>query len=461
MSRYGDWCARHEEAPIVDPLRLIGAGGLVVIAPHPDDESLGVSGLLVAAAGAERAVALVALTDGEGSHRNSREWGPERLAGRRREEQAQAMAELGCEAAPILRLALPDGAARWHPDFETAAERVARLCDETNASALASTVPFDPHPDHEAAALLAEAVHRLRPHLRRLSYPVWSLRHEADKEVDVAGLHPFRVETPIVEKARAIARHETQMGALVTDDPEGFALPDWFLRHHQGPFEAVFWHAMPGAAPGAEHFAALYAGDNDPWNVRSSSYEIGKRADVLGFVDASEAWRADADDPREKGGRGPPARDGRAIETGCGEGFLSAELAQRFAEVVGFDLDPNIVERANRRHGEGGRVSFRVGRMPTDFPDLGFDLLVLSEMLYFLSEEEIETLLTLACRHARPGAALLMVNYLGPTQTPLSGDDAADFLLLAASGKLRPERSERRERYRVDLLRFDAPDRAG
>lgn len=436
MSRYGDWCARHDAAPIVDPLLLIGTGGLVVIAPHPDDEALGASGLLVAAAREGRPVGLVALTDGEGSHRRSAEWPPERLAARRREEQAAAMAELGHEDAPILRLALPDGASRWHDDFAGAAERVAAFCDEIGATALASTVLFDPHPDHEAAALLAQAVQRLRPHLRGLSYPVWSLRHPAEIEVDVEHLHPFRVETPIVEKARAIARHETQMGGVVTDDPEGFALPDWFLRHHQGPFECVFWHQMPGTPPGAEHFETLYRGDNDPWGARDSAYEIEKRAALL------EALGEE--------------RGESALEFGCGEGHISAALKDHFRTVAGFDLDPNIVARAQARHGEPGRVSFAVARMPGDFPDIRFDLLVLSEMLYFLTEPEIETLLSEACRHAKPDARLALVNYLGPTETPLSGDDAADFLLMTAE-KLTLERSERRDRYRIDVLRFRAP----
>lgn len=438
MSRYGDWCARHDAAPMVDPLLLAGPGGLVVIAPHPDDEALGAAGLLVAMAHAGRQVGLVALTDGEGSHRQSAEWPADRLAARRREEQAMAMAELGCEDAPILRLALPDGASRWHDDFTGAAERVAAFCDEIGATALASTVPFDPHPDHEAAAILAGDVHRLRPHLRRLSYPVWSLRHPEDTEVDVEGLYPFRVETPIVEKARALSRHETQMGTVVADDPEGFALPDWFLRHHQGPFECVFWHKMPGSPPGAEHFARLYDGDRDPWGARDSAYEVEKREALLAFLG-------------EEGGE-------RAVEFGCGEGHVAAALAGRFEEVAGFDLDPGIVARAQTRHGVPGRVSFEAGRMPEQFPEGHFDLLVLSEMLYFLTEPEIEALMVGACRHAKPGARMVLVNYLGPTETPLSGDDAADFLLMIASEKLTLERSERRERYRMDLLRFRAPD---
>ncbi len=78
-------------------------------------------------------------------------------------------------------------------------------------------------------------------------------------------------------------------------------------------------------------------------------------------------------------------------------------------------------------------------------------------MLYFLTEPEIETLLSRACRKSQPGAGLLLVNYLGRTDTPLSGDDAADFLRMVAAEKLTLERSIRRDRYRLDLLRFRAP----
>ncbi|WP_062209814.1 bifunctional PIG-L family deacetylase/class I SAM-dependent methyltransferase [Aureimonas sp. AU12] len=429
---YGEWRARHEAAPVTDPLTLIGAGGLVVIAPHPDDESLGAAALITAAALGGRKVGLVALTDGEGSHRGSTEWPAERIAERRRSEQALALRELGAGEAEILRLALPDGASRWHPDFALAADAVAHLVDETGATALAATVGFDPHPDHEAAALLAEAVAALRPGLRILLYPVWSLRHPDDHPVEVEALHPFRLVTPLAEKARALARHETQMGGVVHDDPDGFTLPDWFLRHHQSPFESVFWRRRPGRPPGPEHFAALYAGNGDPWHARTAAYEIAKREAVLAFLG--------------------DARFGAALELGCGEGHLTAALAALCDRAHGLDGDAGIVSRATLAHDGVPGLGFTHGRLPADFPAGRYDLVVLSEVLYFLAEPEIEAVLASAAAQCEPGATMLLVNYLGPTDTPLSGDDAADFLIASAAHHWSLERSERAEHYRLDRL---------
>ncbi|MBB3950355.1 bifunctional PIG-L family deacetylase/class I SAM-dependent methyltransferase [Aureimonas jatrophae] len=433
--RYGEWVERQNGAPLADPLDLVGPGGLVVIAPHPDDESIGASTMIAATAASDRSLGLVAVTDGEGSHRGSPSWSAPRIAERRRAEQAAAMGELGADRARVLRLALPDGGSRWADGFDGAARRVAEFCAELGATALLTTPVFDPHPDHEAAAELGARVQALLPQIRLLLYPVWSLRHGNDDDVPADALHPFRLAAPLDAKRRAIARHETQNGGVIHDDPTRFALPDWFLAHHLSGSESVFWSPMPGSPPGAEHFSRLYRGGRDFWGVRDQPYEVAKREAAAAFLGD---WR---------GARGQ--------ELGCGEGFLAARLlgAGAVREMLGIDLDPTIIERANQTHGSLPGARFRQGRMPDDFPDDPFDLLVVSEMLYFLNEPEIADLVERMSRRARPGARCLLVNYLGPTETPLGGDAAADFLRASASGRWRPLRSERRpDGFRLDLL---------
>ncbi|WP_062012757.1 PIG-L family deacetylase [Aureimonas sp. AU4] len=433
--RYGDWTQRQHDAPPADPLDLVGPGGLVVISPHPDDESIGASAMIAAAAAAGRPIGLVALTDGEGSHRGSPSWPPARIAERRRAEQQAAMEELGAGAARVLRLSLPDGGSRWADGFTDAAAAVARFCEELGATALMTTPVFDPHPDHEAAAELGTRVQALMPGIRLILYPIWSLRHGAEDEIPAAGLHPFRLAAPLDRKRRAIARHETQGGTLILDDPEGFGLPDWFLDHHLAGSESVFWSPMPGSPPDAEHFSRIYQGGRDFWGVRDRPYELAKREAAAAFLG--------------------PWRGARGLELGCGEGFLAARLLASGAvrNILGIDLDPGIVERARQTHASLPGASFRQGRMPEGFPDEPFDLLVVSEMLYFLDEREIAALLSRATRNAPPGALCLLVNYLGPTGTPLDGDAAADFLRASAAGGWRPVRSERRaEGFRLDLL---------
>ncbi len=266
-------------------------------------------------------------------------------------------------------------------------------------------------------------------------HAVWSLRHREDDEVPSEGLHPFSLAAPLERKRRAIERHETQHGLVIADDPGGFALPDWFLAHHLAGVEHVFWSPAPGSPPGADHFSRLYGDGRDFWGVRDRPYEVAKREAAAAFLGG---WRG-----------------ARGLELGCGEGFLSARLlrAGTVGAIVGIDLDPGIVARARQTHGSLEGAAFRQGRMPEDFPDAPFDLLVVSEMLYFLDEREIAGLVERATQAAGPGALCLLVNYLGPTGTPLGGDAAADFLRACAAGRWRPVRQERRsEGFRLDLL---------
>ncbi|KQT68934.1 MULTISPECIES: PIG-L family deacetylase [unclassified Aureimonas] len=431
----GLWNGMMAAAPVAPAERLIGDGGLVVLSPHPDDETLGASALLLAAGRLGRRIGLVALTDGEGSHRASRQMPPPSLAALRVEEQRAAMAALGCAGAEELRLSLPDGASGRSPGFEEAAARIAALCDRIGATALAAPHPDDPHPDHHAAAELARRVRALRPALRLLHYEVWSRRLPPDAPFRSEGLVAFKVATDIARKRGAIACHRSQLGLVVSDDPEGFVLPGWFLAAQEDPLERYGWEAMPGHVPGPEHFARLYAGDGDPWHVRSSAYEADKRAASLAMLE----------------GR----RYASALEAGCGEGFLSRGLVEAgiAGAILGVDREPAIVERARART-TSPDVRFAVGAMPDALPEGAFDLVLLSEVLYFLNEAGLAALAGALSARMVPGAHLLLVSYLGPTDTPLGGREAADVFAACLGAGAKTVRVSSTPDYRIELLEW-------
>ncbi|WP_182086507.1 bifunctional PIG-L family deacetylase/class I SAM-dependent methyltransferase [Aureimonas sp. ME7] len=431
----GAWNARVAEAPVAEVERLIGAGALVVVSPHPDDETIACSGLVLGAVRLGRPVGLVALTDGGHSHPGSREYPPQRLATIRVEEQRQALAQLGCTPAAELRLGLPDGASGRDPAFPAAVELVIELCRRLGATALAAPHPDDPHPDHHAAAALALEVRRALPSLRILFYEVWTRRLPPETPFRDAGLTPFRVATDPALKARALDEHASQLGRVVRDDPQGFVLPPWFLRALDTPMEWVSWLAMPGAVPAPEHFARLYADDGDPWHARSSAYEAEKREAAVRLL----------------GSR----RYERALEAGCGEGHLTAALVQTGVarSGLGVDREPAIVERAARRYGETG-AAFRVGSLPDDLPDGPFDLVVFSEVLYFLDEDTLGKLARRLPALLTEGADLLLVSYLGPTDTPLPGREAADFLVASLGSRVTCQEIRETPDYRMERLEW-------
>lgn len=175
---------------------------------------------------------------------------------------------------------------------------------------------------------------------------------------------------------------------------------------------------------GASHdrrarFEAMFAADPDPWGFRTRASEQAK-------------FRATRD---TLAGR----RYARGIEVGCANGELTGFLAPQCRRLDALDVAQSALELA-RAHvdaqGRGDRVRFRQAEVPRDWPDGPADLIVLSEVLYFLTPDELGTLATRIAGTLEPGGDLLVVNFTGPTEEPLSGRQAADRLCAALSAQV-------------------------
>jgi len=158
--------ARLAAVPAASAGDLVPPGArLVVVAPHPDDEILACGGLLQLLA---RPPLLVAVTDGEASHPGSAAWPPERLRATRPGETLAALACLGIDAAPMLRLGIPDGGVKAaEADL---AQQLAGIVEPGDV--LVTTWRYDGHPDHEATARACAAAAAQRG-ARLLEVPIW------------------------------------------------------------------------------------------------------------------------------------------------------------------------------------------------------------------------------------------------------------------------------------------------
>lgn len=216
------------DAPPVALDELAPPGGLLVLVPHPDDESLGCGRALAAAAAAGRRIAIVLLTDGEGSHPGSASHPPRTLAALRAREMEAALWLL-VDGVHLrgLRLGLPDGRTTPAAALDRADE-VERLSREVGARAIWTTWGRDPHCDHEAAAALAGALGR------RLGVPVWSYAvwgRFGDAGKGASGVRRFDDPAQAARKSAAIAAHRSQMTRLVDDAPDAFVMPPALARH--------------------------------------------------------------------------------------------------------------------------------------------------------------------------------------------------------------------------------------
>jgi len=221
-----------DEAPVGLAV-LAPDGGIGVLAPHPDDESLGCGGLIATALDQGRAVCVVALTDGSGSHPGSKAISPPQLAAMRGRELRCALAALGLPPWGLLATGLPDGALS-SADLGLVCNRIIERFAPLGVRHVFAPVGDDPHPDHRAAYAIAGRV------AAGLGAALWVYPVRA-QVVDAAeasgGFRRLDIARALQRKRAAIACHRSQLGQAITDDPDGFHLMTEDLERHGRPYE--------------------------------------------------------------------------------------------------------------------------------------------------------------------------------------------------------------------------------
>ncbi|MCO8274877.1 PIG-L family deacetylase [Actinoplanes sp. TRM 88003] len=212
-------------------LPLDPAGPPLIVAPHPDDEILGVAGLMAMLDAAE----LVAVTDGEASHPHSTVHTQLELAAIRRDETAEALRRLGLGAAPVHRLGQPDGKI---DEDAVAADLTGRL---TPGRWCLATWREDGHPDHEAVGRAAARACAVTGAVL-LEYPIWMWHWAGPDDPRVPWRRAYRIDlTPAAQRAKAaaIAAFPSQIAPLGPEPGDAAILPPHILARFTRSFETV------------------------------------------------------------------------------------------------------------------------------------------------------------------------------------------------------------------------------
>jgi LmbE family N-acetylglucosaminyl deacetylase len=237
----------HPSLPL-DPKSLT-AERILVVAPHPDDESLGCGGLVASLAGLGRQFHFLFVTDGGASHPRSVSWTRSVLRAQREVEASDALSRLGAHEAGRTFLRLPDAAM---PACGSAAELAARaevvaLLTEWQPDLVLLPWRRDPHCDHRDSWLLVDRALQdadLQP--ERLEYAIWL------DELGAAEDHPqsgeavrisFDIASVVIAKRAATAAHISQTTDLIADDPSAFRLTGATIERLTGPAE-VYWRPL-------------------------------------------------------------------------------------------------------------------------------------------------------------------------------------------------------------------------
>jgi LmbE family N-acetylglucosaminyl deacetylase len=235
MMTVGDYCAAISALPFSDPVRQIGSGRALILAPHPDDETLGCGGLIASLCAQGKPPVVAILTDGSGSHPHTRSFPAERLIRLRQDEARHATMLMGLPATSLKFFDYPD--ANLQSDGPPVDEILALIRSE-RCSALFAPDRHDPHCDHVATAALATIVAQ-RLSIPLWHYPVWTWMRNPDDIAMNEQISGWRLDISTFSslKQRAIAAHRSQHGAAIPGLPDGFSLPPELLARFARPFE--------------------------------------------------------------------------------------------------------------------------------------------------------------------------------------------------------------------------------
>lgn len=181
-----------------------------------------------------------------------------------------------------------------------------------------------------------------------------------------------------------------------------------------------------------EYFDDVYNANDDPWNFASSRYEAEKYIATLNAL------------PREK--------YESAFEIGCSIGVLTAKLAAHCKSLLSVDVNEKALAQARERCRELENVRFQIMSVPQEFPDEVFDLILVSEVGYYLDKKDWQTAFDKIFEHLNSGGNVILVHFTPFVHDyPQTGDEVHDSFAEWSENKLRLIEKRRAEKYRLDV----------
>lgn len=185
----------------------------------------------------------------------------------------------------------------------------------------------------------------------------------------------------------------------------------------------------------SSYFDDVYRANDDPWAFATSDYERRKYEATLAALSNAHYHNA--------------------FEIGCSIGVLTQMLTDRCDRLLAVDASELPLEAARKRLASFPNVTIQQMSIPNEFPQGPFDLILLSEVGYYLSSDDLALARQLMIDALSPNGHLLLVHWTPFVHDyPLTGDEVHDFFSEAAqtTGPLTHLLNQREETYRLDLF---------
>ncbi|WP_231426138.1 bifunctional PIG-L family deacetylase/class I SAM-dependent methyltransferase [Pedobacter sp. Leaf250] len=411
----------------------------LILIPHPDDESLACAGFIAKLVEKGVHFKIILTTDGSRSHPNSKKFPAEKLTDLRKKELKQVIALLGLETDVLKCYDCLDSAmpARGEPGFDELVAILANDLKSFKPDLILVPYELDPHRDHRATwQLLMSALEKgtiTRPII--WEYPIWLYENAAKS--DLPHLKPDELRFVDVSsysklKQSCIEAHVSQTTKMIDDDPNGFILSSEMIANFTTGKEYFMERKKinPNATLSEDYFESLYTNSDDPWNFEKSEYERKKYEASLAAI--------------------PKLLYINALEIGCSIGIFTSLLGVYCKSLTAIDISKTALEKAKLRSLNSPHIKFKLGGIPGDFPNENFDLIVMSEVGYYLSMEDLLVTRNLIENQLNSDGILLLVHWTHfVVDYPISGDDVHECLKQSTLTHLEGSRSDD---YRIDVF---------
>ena len=183
-----------------------------------------------------------------------------------------------------------------------------------------------------------------------------------------------------------------------------------------------------------EYFDDVYNANDDPWNFTSSEYEAAKYATTAAAL--------------------PDKNYQSALEIGCSIGVLTEKLAPLCQSLLAIDVNEKALNQARSRCADLPNVRFQKMGIPSEFPEENFDLIIVSEVGYYLSAADWKRACAQIISRLNWLGIILMVHWTHfVADYPQTGDAVHDSFAELGAGKLKHLDAKRTEDYRLDVWR--------
>lgn len=186
------------------------------------------------------------------------------------------------------------------------------------------------------------------------------------------------------------------------------------------------------------YFNDVYNANEDPWSFETSEYEREKYQATINAL--------------------PLDTYDSAFEIGCSIGVLTKMLAGKCKNLLAVDSVEAPLKKARKRLEDFSHVTLKKMVIPGEYPSENFELVVVSEVGYYLSKDDLNKLITKIINHLQPNGHLLLVHWTPEVPDyPLTGDEVHNtFMQQAGNGKpLKHLLNRREEKYRLDLFEMN------